>query len=291
MSSFLGHLIQGLSLERGVVQPVARQVFEAAPEPEIETRQREPAGVADGELDVEVPVRATKRRDYLGDRAPAREEFRQPEPRPDGRSEHSGSQDSAPAGIIEPREPIALLPHPVPRTPASIDTTAAATVAPAAAVSESRRVEPQRAAVLAPAIHASPASLPEISTRVGRNRFDDRIDDRSTHVQGGRPESSRQPNSPAVRPNSHASRSSITSTDAPKKERPPLIVPNTPPPPVFSPPAQVNAALPAVHVTIGRVEIRAVTAPASPTRASKAAGSNRPTMSLSDYLARRGKGA
>jgi hypothetical protein len=52
-------------------------------------------------------------------------------------------------------------------------------------------------------------------------------------------------------------------------------------------PSAGQAAEPVVHVTIGRVEIRAVAAPATPKRSSAAA---KPALSLSDYLERRGGG-
>lgn len=68
-----------------------------------------------------------------------------------------------------------------------------------------------------------------------------------------------------------------------------VLVPRLPPAqPLARPPqpiasAETKAAEPTVHVTIGRVEIRAVAAPAAPKRPAPP----KPTLSLADYLDRR----
>jgi hypothetical protein len=49
--------------------------------------------------------------------------------------------------------------------------------------------------------------------------------------------------------------------------------------------AEIGPALPRVHVTIGRIEIRAASAPAQPRTQPRP-----PSMSLDDYLAKRGQG-
>jgi hypothetical protein len=51
-------------------------------------------------------------------------------------------------------------------------------------------------------------------------------------------------------------------------------------------PTPANPAEPVVHVTIGRVEIRAVAAPAATKRSTQ----SKPALSLSDYLDRRSGG-
>lgn len=53
-------------------------------------------------------------------------------------------------------------------------------------------------------------------------------------------------------------------------------------------PASAAPAQPSVHVTIGRIELRAAPQ-AAPVPAAKAPSANRPTVSLHDYLARRNK--
>lgn len=67
-----------------------------------------------------------------------------------------------------------------------------------------------------------------------------------------------------------------------------ILAPRLPPQPVAHPvqPAVSQPAEPAVHVTIGRVEIRAVSAPAAPKRPAP----SKPALSLSDYLDRRSGG-
>jgi hypothetical protein len=67
----------------------------------------------------------------------------------------------------------------------------------------------------------------------------------------------------------------------------PLVRAHPPAPPAG---AQMASA-PDVHITIGRVEIRAHTAPArAKPPPAKTPGALRPSLSLSDYLSRRGKG-
>jgi hypothetical protein len=67
-----------------------------------------------------------------------------------------------------------------------------------------------------------------------------------------------------------------------------ILVPRLPPQLVAQPvqPAVSQPAEPVVHVTIGRVEIRAVSAPATPKRAA----ASKPALSLGDYLDRRSGG-
>lgn len=67
---------------------------------------------------------------------------------------------------------------------------------------------------------------------------------------------------------------------------PAILKPRLPYPEPVAQSAQLSASLPTeptVHVTIGRVEIRAVAAAATPTRAAP----SKPALSLSDYLQRR----
>lgn len=60
------------------------------------------------------------------------------------------------------------------------------------------------------------------------------------------------------------------------------------PPSSTGPDAKPTA--PSVHVTIGRVEIRATTATSAQPKSAKPAPTSRPSLSLADYLARRNKG-
>jgi hypothetical protein len=75
---------------------------------------------------------------------------------------------------------------------------------------------------------------------------------------------------------------------APSSPTQAILAPRLPLLPVVQP-VQTSIAKPVepiVHVTIGRVEIRAVTAPATPKRAAP----SKPTLSLNDYLQRRNGG-
>jgi hypothetical protein len=91
---------------------------------------------------------------------------------------------------------------------------------------------------------------------------------------------------------------SITKAPAPAvvgtslRDRSPSVVPRPPRLPALAEPASPSTSAPqSVRVTIGRVEVRAVAPQASPARTTKPApAANRPTLSLADYLARRGKG-
>jgi hypothetical protein len=67
-----------------------------------------------------------------------------------------------------------------------------------------------------------------------------------------------------------------------------ILAPRLPqhPLPAATQASNANPSEPVVHVTIGRVEIRAVPAPPAPKRAAP----TKPALSLSDYLQRRGGG-
>lgn len=76
--------------------------------------------------------------------------------------------------------------------------------------------------------------------------------------------------------------------DAPSSPAQAILAPRLPQPSIMQPvqPPIAKPAQPIVHVTIGRVEVRAVPAPATPKRAAP----TKPTLSLGDYLHRRSGG-
>jgi hypothetical protein len=76
-------------------------------------------------------------------------------------------------------------------------------------------------------------------------------------------------------------------TPSPEAAAPsPMLTPHPPafPPPAPSAPAPSNDAAPAIHVSIGRVVVRAVTPPAPPRRKATTPPN---VMTLDDYLSRR----
>ncbi len=76
-------------------------------------------------------------------------------------------------------------------------------------------------------------------------------------------------------------------TPSPETSPPsPMLAPHPPAFPETAPAADPPQAAPAIHVSIGRVVVRAVTQPA-PSRRKEAAPSN--VMTLDDYLSRRKK--
>ncbi|WP_457651881.1 hypothetical protein [Rhodocaloribacter sp.] len=86
-----------------------------------------------------------------------------------------------------------------------------------------------------------------------------------------------RPDAPGVQP-----RTSPPVTSAPS----PILAPHPPAFPAPAPAASPSGAAPAIHVSIGRVVVRAVTPPA-PSRRKEAAPPN--VMTLDDYLSRRKK--
>jgi len=136
-----------------------------------------------------------------------------------------------------------------------------------------RRVGPEK----------KPSALPQPSSAQARVEAAPRPRDRATHPSVLEP---RTDASAPETPRDHAHDASPA--PAPTQAQA-ILKPRLPYPEPVAQSAQPSASLPTeptVHVTIGRVEIRAVAAAATPTRAAPP----KPALSLSDYLQRRDGG-
>jgi len=296
MIGFLGHLIQRSLNERTVLRPRPVSVFEPLPPPFVPATSQAPAFELDPSPAVDVPLpirgRLAAALDLVAPSATAVEEAALPV---DAELRQPASAPAARKAAIPFVEEMTL------PTSKQAEVGRTKPTLPQHPLGES----PPRAAARSD-LFDQPLALP-----LRRLQVQGKMPTHPDSQPGfERPSAPAQPSAPlapvqavarsASPQRSEAAESAVRSAASaseplltlPRKEpaapAQAILVPRLPQQPVVQPMQSVvsKPEEPFVHVTIGRVEIRAVSAPAAPKRPAP----SKPALSLSDYLDRRSEG-